>query len=63
MTMINCLNEDYQDYLSDDNDNDDNADDDDNDETITLPLPHDTDLLWLACETVRVTTEHQREHQ
>ena len=58
MTMIN-------DYLGDDddNDNDDNDDDDDDDETITLPLPHDADLLWLACETVRVTTEHQREHQ
>ena len=46
----------------DENDNDDNAAAAD-DETITLPLPHDTDLLWLACETVRVTTEHQREHQ
>ena len=26
---------------------------------LTFPLPHDTDLLWLACEAVRVATEHQ----
>ena len=29
---------------------------------LTLPLPHDTDLLWLACKAIRVTTE-QCEHQ
>ena len=26
---------------------------------VTLPFPHGTDLLWLACEAIRVTTEHQ----
>ena len=26
---------------------------------LTLPLPHDTDLVWLVCEAVRVTAEHQ----